>query len=122
VLHETGLRSHPDDPRFHATLGRIYALLGRKEEAIREARRAVELLPESEDAVAGPVYAADLAFVFAQCGEVDQAVKLLSRLLTTPSADRVTLAHLRLSWEWDSLRSDPRFQKLIAGPEPKTTY
>jgi serine/threonine-protein kinase len=121
-LHETGVRDHPGDPKFHAALGRLYALLGRKEDAIREARRAVELCPESKDAVSAPLYAADLAFVYAQSGEIEQAVALLARLLTTPGAERITLAHLRLSWEWDPLRQDPRFQALIAGPEPKTVY
>ncbi|HEY5036074.1 MAG TPA: hypothetical protein VII74_02955 [Chthoniobacterales bacterium] len=122
ALHEDGLRNHPKDPTFHAAAGQLYALLGRKEDAIREARRAVELCPESKDAVQGPTYAADLAFVYAQSGEGDQAVTLLSRLLTTPSAERITLAHLRLSWEWDPLRKDPRFAKILAGPQPATLY
>jgi TolB-like protein len=120
--YEAGVRDHPDDPTFHAALGRLYALLGQKEDAIREARRAVELCPESKDAVSAPVYAANLAFVYAQSGEAEQAVTLLSKLLTTPGAERITLAHLRLSWEWDPLRQDPRFQALIAGPEPATVY
>ena len=100
-LHEAGVRDHPDEPKFHAAFGRICALLGQKEDAIREARRAVELCPESKDAVSGPLYAADLAFVYAQSDEMEEAVTLLSRLLTTPGAERITLAHLRLSWEWD---------------------
>ena len=120
--YEAAARDHPDDPIFHSSLGRLYALLGRKEDAIREARRAVELCPESKDAVAGPLYARNLAFVYAQSGEVEQAVTLLSHLLTTPGAERITLAHLRLSWEWDPLRQDPRFKTLIEGPEPVTVY
>ena len=120
--YEIGARDHPDDPKFVAPLAKVYALLGRKEEAIQTARRAVELCPEARDAAGAPDYATNLAFVYAQSGEVDQAVTLLSRLLTTPSADRVTLAHLRLSWEWDPLRKDLRFQKLLEGPEPKTVY
>jgi TolB-like protein/class 3 adenylate cyclase/Flp pilus assembly protein TadD len=121
-LHEAGVRDHPDDPIFHAALGKLYALLGQKEDAIREARRAMELCPESKDAVSGPAYATDLAFVYAQTGEVEQAVTLLAHLLTTPAAERITLAHLRLSWEWDPLRKDPRFQKILEGPEPKTVF
>ncbi len=120
-LHEAGVRDHPDEPKFHAAFGRICALLGQKEDAIREARRAVELCPESKDASAAP-YAADLAFVYAQSDEMEEAVTLLSRLLTTPGAERITLAHLRLSWEWDRLRQDPRFKALIEGPEPVTVY
>ena len=121
-LHEVRVRKHPDDPKFIAPLARVYALLGRKEEAIREARRAVDLCPENKDAVSGPGYAATLAFVYAQSGEVDQAVTLLSHLLTAPAAERITLAHLRLSWEWDPLRNHPGFQKILEGPEPKTIY
>jgi len=121
-LHEAGVRDHPDDPIFHSALAKVYALLGRKEDAIREARRAVELCPESKDAISGPDYAADLAFAYAQGSDVEQAVTLLSRLLTTPGAERITLAHLRLSWEWDPLRQDPRFKALIEGPEPVTVY
>lgn len=121
-LYEGGARDHPDDPKFVASLARVYGLLGRKEEAIRTAQRAVELCPETKDAAAAPVYATNLAFVYAQCGEVDQAVTLLSHLLTTPAAERITLAHLRASWEWDALRQDPRFQKILEGPEPKTIY
>ncbi|MDQ3414118.1 MAG: hypothetical protein M3480_03960, partial [Verrucomicrobiota bacterium] len=93
-----------------------------KEDALREARRAVELCPESKDAVAGPLYRARLAFVYAQTGEVEEAVSLVSQLLTTPAADEINLARLRLSWEWDPLRNDPRFQALLAGPEPATVY
>ncbi len=121
-LHESKAREHPEEPVFHSSLGKLYALLGQKEQAIREARRAVELCPESKDAVAGPLYATNLALVYAQIGEVDQAVTLLAKLLTTPAADKVTLAHLRLSWEWDPLRNDPPFQALLAGPEPATVF
>ncbi len=121
-LHEMGVRDHPDDPKFHASLGRIYALLGRKEDAIREARHAVELCPESKDAVDAPNYETNLAFVYTQTGEVDQAVTLISRLLTTPAAERVNLPYLRLSWEWDPLRQDPRFKAMIEGPAPATIY
>ena len=121
-LHEAGVRDHPDDPTFHAALGKVYSLLGQKEDAIREGRRAVGLCPESRDAVSGPDYAADLAFIYAQTGEVEQAVSLLTHLLATPSAERITLAHLRLSWEWDPLRQDPRFKALLEGPEPATVY
>ena len=73
--------------------------------------------------------AANLALVYALVGEPDQAITLIERLLSTPGAvslpdvpNSITLAELRLRWEWDSLRSNPRFQKILAGPEPKTVY
>ncbi len=121
-LHEAGVRDHPDDPIFHAALGKYYALLGHKDEALREARRAVELCPATKDAVSAPLYATNLAFAEAWCGDKNEAITLLERLLTTPGAEGVTLARLRLSWEWDPLRHDPRFQKILKGPEPATVY
>ncbi len=60
-------------------------------------------------------------------GEQDQAITLIERLLSIPGPaqgpnrpQNITLAELRLRWEWDSLRSNLRFQKILAGPEPKT--
>ena len=68
-----------------------------------------------------------LALVNALVGEQDQAITLIERLLSTPGPIQwpyhpmtITLAELRLRWEWDSLRSNPRFQKILAAPEPKT--
>ncbi len=97
---------------------------------MREGRRAIELEPESQNAFHGAVWAADLAVVYALTGEQDQAITLIERLLSTPGpvgatsedSSNITLADLRLRWEWDSLRSNPRFQKILAGPEPKTVY
>jgi TolB-like protein len=119
-IYETGARAHPDDARFHAPLGLLYAYLGRKDDAIRESLRAVELVPESKDAQGGAAYADNLALVYARTGEIDQALALIQRLLTTPNG--IMFAQLHLSWEWDPMRSDPRFQEILAGPEPKTIY
>jgi eukaryotic-like serine/threonine-protein kinase len=119
----------PDDPQRHALIGLLYAYLHRNEDAIREARRAVELEPESQDAFHGAMEAANLAMEYALIGEQDPAITLIERLLSTPGPfpgsggefpSAITLADLRLRWEWDSLRSNPRFQKILAAPEPKT--
>ena len=127
---EKNVRDHPDNGVDHAALGILYAYMGRKEEAVRESRRAVELCPESTDALNGVQRAYNLALVYALTGEVDQAVPLVERLLRTPGATTrqdfenggITQAELRLRWQWDKLRGDPRFQKMLAGPEPKTIY
>jgi TolB-like protein/Tfp pilus assembly protein PilF len=125
---ETRTRDHSDQPVTHASLGLIYAYIGRKEDAIREAERAVEMEPESQNAFHGAMHAANLAQVYALTGEADQAITLIERLLTIPGPvqpglpQSITLAELRLRWEWDSLRKHPRFQKILAGPEPKTVY
>ena len=127
---ESNVRDHPAAARHHGALGILYGYMGRKEDAIRESRRAVELCPESTDAVEGVQRAYELALVYALTGEVDQALPLVERLLRTPGATTrprfydggITQAELRLRWQWDKLRGDPRFQKLLDGPEPKTVY
>jgi TolB-like protein/Flp pilus assembly protein TadD len=128
LIFEAEVRDHPDDGRRHAYLGLLYACLDRKEDAIRESRRAVELEPESKDAYHGALIASNLALVYARTGEADQAIALIERLLSTAGAAElgspasITLAELRLGWQWDPLRTNPRFQKILAGPEPKTIY
>jgi len=121
------VRDDPDLAERHEKLALLYAYMQRKEDAIRESRRAVELEPESQNAFHGPLWAGNLALVYALIGEQDQAITLIERLLSTLGAvtypdypGSITLAELRLRWEWDSLRSNPRFQKILAGPEPKT--
>ncbi len=127
---ESNVRDHPAAARHHGALGILYGYMGRKEDAIRESRRAVELCPESTDAVEGVQRAYELALVYALTGEVDQALPLIERLLRTPGATTrarfydggITQAELRLRWQWDKLRGDPRFKKMLDGPEPKTVY
>jgi len=127
---ESAVRDHSDLANEHSALGILYGYLGRKEDAIREARRAVELCPERTDAANGAQVAANLALVYALTGEIDQALPLVERLVRTPGATTrsdfcdggITQVELRLRWQWDPLRSNPRFQKLLEGPEPKTIY
>jgi TolB-like protein/Tfp pilus assembly protein PilF len=122
---EKTVADSPQDAVRHAQLGLLYGLMGRKEDALREGRRAVELKPIARDVIEGAVAQAFQALTFARTGETDKAVSELERLLTTPFAvdyadDSITLSDLRTRWEWDPLRNDPRFQKILAGPEPKT--
>jgi tetratricopeptide (TPR) repeat protein len=126
---EGWVRDEPNDPNRHAELGLLYAYMQRKEDALREGRRALEIEPESENAFHGANMAAHLALIHALLGERDEAIALITRLLSTPgpvawpdSPHNITLSDLRLRWEWDSLRSDPRFQKILSEPEPKTIY
>ncbi len=124
---ESTVAESPEDAVRHAQLGLLYAFMGRKEDALREGRRAVQLKPISRDAVDGAELQTILALIYARTGEPDQAIPLIERLLATPGAvnyayDSITLSDLRTRWEWDPLRSDPRFRNLIARPEPKTAY
>jgi TolB-like protein/Flp pilus assembly protein TadD len=111
VIAEKLVRENPDDAARHGQLGFILAGLGRKDEAIKEGRRAVELLPESQDAFDGPEATAALAQIYAWTGERDQAFSLLDHLLVTPNG--ITVPILKLDPIWDPLRKDPRFQGLI---------
>jgi len=110
----------PDASDRHATLGMIYAFMGKHDEAIREGRRAVELKPESKDAYDGVIMNCNLALIYARVGEKDLAIPLIERLLKTPGAVdsvnySITVNDLKHRWEWDGLRSDPRFLKLVSG-------
>jgi len=122
---EKTVADSPQDSTRHAQLGLLYAFMGRKEDALREGRRAVELLPIARDVIEGAIAQAFQALIFARTGETDKAISEIERLLTTPFAldyadDSITLSDLRTRWEWDPLRNDPRFQKILAIPEPKT--
>jgi tetratricopeptide (TPR) repeat protein len=115
---EKAVEEAPLSADRHANLGWFYAFAGRKDEAIREGRRAVELKPESKDAFDGAIMNCYLALIYARVGENDLAISLIERLLKTPGAVdsvdySITVNDLKYRWEWDPIRHDPRFQKLI---------
>jgi Predicted integral membrane protein len=117
-VFEVAVKEAPLSAIRHANLGWLYAFMGRKDDAIREGHRAVELKPESKDAVDGVIVNCYLALIYARVGEKDLAFRLIERLLKTPGAVdsvnySITINDLKHRWEWDSIRSDPRFQKLL---------
>src|SRR5213595_357357 len=117
----------PQDGTRRAQLALLYAFLRRKEEALREGQRAMELKPISHDVIEGAVVEDFYTLICVYVGEKEKAISRIERLLTVPFAvdyadESVTLSDLRQRWEWDPLRNDHRFQKIIAGPEPKTLY
>ena len=109
---ETFSQTNPDNPLAESALSFIHAVLGEKDAALKEAERAITLLPSGKDAVAGPTYEENLAAVEVMIGEKDRAIPRLQHLLETPYANFLTPALLRLDPKWDPLRGDPRFQKL----------
>src|SRR5213080_3656604 len=111
IIAEGLVRESPDDAARHGQLGLILAGLGQKDAAVAEGKRAVELLPESQDAFDGPEITAVLAQIYAWTGEHDQAFGLLDHLLVVPNG--ITVPGLKLDPIWDPLRKDPRFQALI---------
>ena len=111
VASDELLRAAPADAARHGQHGLILAALGQKQEAVAEGKRAVELLPESEDAFDGPQITAALAQIYAWTGEFDEAFRLLYHLLVVPNG--LTVPMLKLDPAWDPLRKDPRFQALL---------
>jgi hypothetical protein len=89
----------------------IYAGLGRKEDAIREGNRALELLPESKDAMDAPVLVVAMARIYAITGQGEKAIDLLQHSLQTPAG--LTAHEIRMDPTWDLLRENPRFKALI---------
>ena len=92
-------------------LALIDAALGRKDDALKEGRRALKLLPISKDAYDGPVIATNLAVILTQVGENDLAIEQLGSLVKVPNGP--TPGTLRVEPEWDALRGNPRFEKLL---------
>jgi len=98
-------------------LGLIDAALGRKEEALHEGLRAVELLPAQKDAINGPLMIEYLAMIAAWVGDKDLACQQLAIAIRPPST--VSYGQLKLLPFWDPLRGDPRFEKIVASLAPK---
>jgi tetratricopeptide (TPR) repeat protein len=122
-VFEGAVKESPRSAERHANLGLLYAFMGRKDDAVGEGRRAVELMPESKDAFDGAIMNCYLALIYARCGEKNLAFQFLERLLKTRGAVdsvdySVTVNDLKFRWEWDLIRDDPRFQKLIAESSP----
>ena len=107
----------PDDAKALMILAEIDARLGRKEEAVREGEHAAELLPVAKDAFEGPEIQTRLAALYGQVGQPDRALDLLARVAQMPGGP--TYGDLKLDLDWDPLRGDPRFEKIVASLAPK---
>ena len=115
---EEAVRTAPDDASKLCFLGLIDASLGRKEEALREGLRAVELLPSTKDALNGTEVLYFYAVICAWTGERDQAIQQLQTLARLPAG--ISYGEIRLDPFWDPLRGDPRFEKIVASLAPIT--
>ena len=98
-------------------LGLIDAGLGRREDALRESKRAVELLPVTKDYINGGHMLEFCAISAAWVGETDVAVKHLTMATQVPGT--LSYGELKLLPYWDPLRDDPRFEKIVASLAPK---
>jgi TolB-like protein/class 3 adenylate cyclase/Flp pilus assembly protein TadD len=113
---EAKLRDQPDDGVLLAMLGLIDAGLSRKQEAIAEGLRAVELRPISNDALDGAAVIGNLAMTYAWVGDVDSAMERLVFLAKTPGGP--DYGQLKFDPAWDAVRRDPRFAKMLDGLQP----
>ena len=111
------VHADPDDAGALCVLGIIDAALGRKEEALREGWRAVELLPVEKDATGGTRVIGVLAVIAAWVGDNDLACKQLA--IVVHRRNEITYGELKLEPQWDPLRGDPRFEQIVASLAPK---
>jgi len=105
-----------EDTRLYAPLGLAYAYLDRKDDAIREGRRAASLYPVSKDAFEGVRYVINLAKIYAVVGENEQALDQLQYLLSIPCGNNFSVQIMELDPIWDPLRNHPRFIQLVDTP------
>lgn len=117
---EKAVLDAPADPYRHAQLGLLYAALGWRDAALGEAWRAAELLPEKQDASDGPLITLRRAQIFALLGDAEGTVPLVEHLLKIHTVELFTRQDLRMRPDWDRVRNDPRFQKLLAASDGAT--
>ena len=116
AAQEKIVQAQPDYGPTLCVLGLIDAGLGRKEDALREGRRAIELLPVEKDSVNGPLVLDGLAMIYAWVGEKDLAIDQLTRAIQHPGSSPYGV--LKLFPIWDPLRGDPRFKKILESLAP----
>ena len=116
---EKTVQAQPDYGPAWCVLGVIDAALGRKEEALREGRRAVELLPVEKDSVNGMQMIKYLPIIAAWVGEKDLACEQLATAVRYPTSGlELSYGELKLMPWWDPLRGDPRFEKIVNSLAP----
>jgi len=117
VEQEKQVQAHPDDAGALSVLGLIDAALGRKEEALREGRRAIELLPVEKDRLNGGRIIVYLAMIGAWVGDHELVCDQLSKGIRYPTGP--SYGQLKLLPTWDPMRGDPCFEEIVASLAPK---
>ena len=117
AIFERTTIEQPDYAQAWSYLGLTDAMLGRRDDAIREGKRACEVLPFSKDSWIGPLWITNLAMIYTLCGEKNAALEQLETSVKLPVG--VSYGELKQSPDWDSLRGDPRFEKIVADLAPK---
>jgi tetratricopeptide (TPR) repeat protein len=119
AIFERTTHEQPDYAQAWSYLGLTDAMLGRRDEAIQAGKRACEILPYTRDSWVGPAWITYLAMIYAWCGDKDAALEQLAISSKLPVG--VSYGELKQSPEWDSLRGDPRFEKIVSSLAPKAT-
>jgi serine/threonine-protein kinase len=119
IAQEKIVAQQPDYGPPLCILGLIDAGLGRKEEALREGRRAMGLVPVEKDAFNGAQMIECFALIAAWVGEKDLACEYLAKAISLPAGAFDSYGALKLLPYWDPLRGDPCFEKIVASLAPK---
>jgi serine/threonine protein kinase/tetratricopeptide (TPR) repeat protein len=114
------LVNRPNDPSLLGDLSWADAGLGRKEDAIREARQAVQLVPISRDAADGVTWTTMLAEVYMETGQSDAALEELAKIVNLPCAPNY--GELRFDPVWDKVRTNPKFEELLQQSSQPLVY
>jgi TolB-like protein/class 3 adenylate cyclase/Tfp pilus assembly protein PilF len=117
AIFERTTREQPDYAQGWCYLGLTDAMLGRCDEAIREGKRATEILPFTKDSWTGSVWISYLAAIYTWCGDKDAGLQQLKTAAELPTG--ITYGELKSSPDWDSLRGDPRFEQIVQSLGPK---
>ena len=116
-IFERTTQEQPNYAQGWTYLGLTDAMLGRCDEAIQEGKRACEILPFTKDSWTGSIWISNLAVIYAWCGDKDAALQQLKTAAELPTG--ITYGELKSSPDWDSLRSDPRFEQIVQSLAPK---
>jgi TolB-like protein/class 3 adenylate cyclase/Tfp pilus assembly protein PilF len=116
---EKRLQTQPDYGPALCVLALVDAGLGRKEDALREGRRAIELMPVEKDSINGAHMVEYFAITAAWLGEMDLACEQLAKALRLQGYGTITYGQLKLTPYWDPLRGYPPFEKIVASLAPK---
>jgi serine/threonine protein kinase/tetratricopeptide (TPR) repeat protein len=112
LLLEAEVKKSPLDPRIHSSLGLVYAALGRKDDAIHEGSKAMEIYPVSLDALTGPAFVRNFAVILVRVEEYEKALDQIDYLLSIPFLF-LSVTSLQKEVIWNPLRDHPRFKQII---------
>jgi len=114
---ESKVREYPNNAYYHCMLGITYAGLGRKEKAVQEVKRGVELAPSDKNFQEHITATRDMVQIYVMVGEYDAAIDKIEYLLSI--SGELSIPLLKIDPAWDPLRNHPRFIALLKSENPK---